>query len=85
MDNLEKLVTLGTQDTGRRQKLIKNTTLKTKSMRTRTQQKPDETQVLRKVKQFLLLIRHPLCYSYIQSSPAKVLAIIEERNNLRKK
>jgi len=36
--------------------------------------------VLPKGKQFLLLIRHPPCYSYIQSSPVKVLTVIEERN-----
>ena len=29
---------------------------------------------------FLLLIRHPPCYSYIQSSPVKILTVIEERN-----
>ena len=29
------------------------------------------TQVLAKGNQFLLLIRHPLCYSYIQSSPSE--------------
>ena len=34
---------------------------------------------------FLPLIRHPPCYSYIQSSPAKVLAVIEKRKYLRKK
>ena len=32
-----------------------------------------------------LLIRHPPCYSYIQSSMIKVLAVIEERKHLRKK
>jgi hypothetical protein len=31
--------------------------------------------VLAKVKQFLFLIRHPSCYSYIQSSPVKVLVV----------
>ena len=34
------------------------------------------THMLKKGKQFLFLIRHPPCYSYIQSSPAKVLAVI---------
>jgi hypothetical protein len=38
-----------------------------------------------KGKQFLLLIRHPAYYSCIQSSLVKVLAVIEERKNLRKK
>ena len=35
--------------------------------------------MLTKGKQFLLLIRHLSCYSYIQSSPVKILAVIEER------
>jgi hypothetical protein len=43
------------------------------------------THMLKKGKQFLLLIRHPPCYSYIQSISVKVLAVIEERKNLRKK
>ena len=43
------------------------------------------TQVFAKGKQFLLLIRHPPCYSYIQSSPVKVLAVIEETKHQRKK
>ena len=34
---------------------------------------------------FLLLIRHPSCYSYTQSGPVKVMVMIEERKNLRKK
>ena len=38
-----------------------------------------------KGKQFQLLIRHPAYYSYIQSIPVKVLAVIEERKNLCKK
>ena len=42
-------------------------------------------EVLAKGKPFLLLIRHPSCYSYIQSSPLKILAVIEERKHLRKK
>jgi hypothetical protein len=37
------------------------------------------TQMLAKFEQFLLLIRHPPCYLYIQSSPVQVLAVIEER------
>jgi len=39
--------------------------------------------VLAKGKQFLLLIRHPPGYSYIQSSPVKVLELIEERKHLK--
>jgi hypothetical protein len=31
-----------------------------------------------KGKEFLLLMARPSCYSYIQSSPVKVLAVIEE-------
>jgi len=41
--------------------------------------------VLAKGKQFLLFIRHPPGYSYIQSSPVKVLAVIAERKHLLKK
>ena len=40
--------------------------------------------MLAKEKQFLLLIRHLSSYSHIQSSPVKVLAVKEERKNLRK-
>ena len=36
--------------------------------------------MLAKGKPFLFLIRHPPCYSYIQSSLEKVLAVIEEIN-----
>jgi hypothetical protein len=43
------------------------------------------TQVLTKGKPLLLLIRHPPCYSYIQLSPVKLFAVIEERKHLRKK
>jgi hypothetical protein len=42
-----------------------------------------QIQVLAKDKQLLLLIRHSPCYSYLQSSPVKVLAVIEERKHLR--
>ena len=35
------------------------------------------TQVLAEDKQFLVLIKHSVCYSY--SSPVKVLLLIEER------
>ena len=42
-------------------------------------------QVLMKCMQFLLLTRHPLCYSYRQSTPVKFLTVIEERKHLRKK
>jgi hypothetical protein len=43
------------------------------------------TQRLTNGKQFLLLIRHPSCYSYIQSSLVQVLTVIKERKHLRKK
>jgi hypothetical protein len=47
---------------------------------------PGWTPVVVKGKQFMFLITHPLCYSYIQSSFVKLfLAVIEERKNLRKK
>ena len=42
-------------------------------------------QVLMKRMQFLLLTRHPPCYSYRQSTPVKFLTVIEERKHLRKK
>ena len=32
--------------------------------------------------QFLPLITHPSCYSYIQPSPVKVVAVIEEYDNI---
>jgi hypothetical protein len=44
-----------------------------------------EAQVLMKGKQFLLLIRHLLCYSYIQSNPVSILTVIEKRKHLHKK
>jgi hypothetical protein len=34
---------------------------------------------------FLLLITHTSYYSYIQSSPVKVLAVMEKTKHLRKK
>jgi len=43
------------------------------------------TKVLAKDKQSLLLTRQPPWYSYIQSSPVRVLAVIEERKYLLKK
>jgi hypothetical protein len=39
--------------------------------------------VIAKGKQFLLLIKYPPYYSYIQSSPVKVLAVIDETIHLR--
>ena len=46
---------------------------------------PHQKPEMNSVAQFLLLIRHPPCYSYIQSSSVKFLAVIEERKHLRKK
>jgi hypothetical protein len=39
--------------------------------------------MLVKGKLLLLLIRHPPCYSYLQSSPVKVLTVIEEITRIR--
>jgi hypothetical protein len=43
-------------------------------------------QVLAKGKQFMLLIRHPMCYSYIYiyifSSPVNILSVMEEIKNI---
>jgi len=41
--------------------------------------------VFAKSKHLLLLIRHTPCYLYIQSSPIKVFAVIEERQKCTKK
>ena len=38
--------------------------------------------MLARGKQFLLLIRHPPCYSFVKSSPVKKSTVIEERKNL---
>jgi hypothetical protein len=35
-------------------------------------------------KQFLLLIRHPPYYSYIQASPVKVFAVMEGKYLIKK-
>ena len=57
-----------------------------KEQKTRTSQKTRGwTHVLAKGKQFLLLIRYPPCYTYIQSNPVKLLAVIKERKHIRKK
>jgi hypothetical protein len=54
MGNPKTLVSLGTQNAGR----TKYTTQETKNM-----SNMDPTQVLENGKQFLLLIKHPPCYS----------------------
>ena len=41
--------------------------------------------MLVKGKQYLLLIRHSPYYSYRESTPVSVLAVIEERKHLRQK
>jgi len=67
MDNPETLTTLGIQDTGRRQTQKQNTTHKTKKMSNRVpHQKLGLNPCACEGKQFLLLIRHPQCYSYSQ-------------------
>ena len=53
--------------------------LKTRATRT-PPKKPVVNSGVREGKQFLLLIRYPSCYSYIQSSPVRILAVIEEEN-----
>jgi len=85
MDNPETLATLGTQDKGGRQTKQKIQHKKIKSWAIRTPPNPVWNQVPAKANQYLLLIKHPLCYSYMQSSPVKVLVVIEERKNIRKK
>ena len=64
---------------GRTSKHVKtqNRTTQKKLKRLATQTQPKNrgwTQVLAKSKQFMLLIRHLSCYSYIQSSPVNVFA-----------
>jgi hypothetical protein len=51
----------------------------TKQLKRWTTRNPSKTR-LAKSKQSLFLIRHRPCYSYIQSSPVKVLAMVAERN-----
>jgi len=71
---------------GLRQIHQQNTTHKAKEMNNPVPTKNMRlTHVLAKGKQFLLLIRHPPFYSYIYLSPVKVLSVINERTNLRKK
>jgi len=63
MDDPEKLTTPGTQYTGRKQ----NRTQKTQKMsNTDPTKNQGWTQTPAKGKQFLSLLRHPLCYSYSQ-------------------
>jgi len=85
MDNPETLVTLDTQDTGEIQTNQKVQHRKLKRWATRTPPKSGWIQVLVKGKEFLLLKRHPKCYSYNQSSQVKIVAVTNERKNLRKK
>jgi hypothetical protein len=47
--------------------------------------KPGVISGVGKGKHFLLLIRQPPCYSYIQARPVKFMAVIKERKHLRKK
>ena len=50
---------------------------------TRTPTKTGWIQVIAKDKQLLLLIRHSPFYSYLQSSPVIVMAVIKGRRHLR--
>jgi hypothetical protein len=60
------------------------TTQTTKEMgNTDTTKKRGEIRCSRKNKQLLLLIRHSPFYSYLQSSPVIVMAVIKERRHLR--
>jgi hypothetical protein len=71
--------------TNKNVKTHNRTTQKTKKMsNTDPTKNQGGTQVLAKGRQFLLLIRYPPCCSYVQSSPVKVVAVIEERKHLPK-
>jgi hypothetical protein len=59
------------------------TTHKTKTRASQTTYKTGSELV--KGKQFLLLIKHPPCYSCIQSNPVKLLAVTKEIKHLCKK
>ena len=67
MGNPEKLATLGTQDTGRRQTKQKTQHRKLQKMsNTNTTKNRKRTQASAKGRQFFLLIRQSPCYSYSQ-------------------
>jgi len=87
IDIPETLALLGTQDDDNQNNKIKpNKTQKAKKMsNTDYIRNRGWTQVLVNDKQFHVLIKHPPCYSYIQSKPVKELAAINKRKHLRKK
>jgi hypothetical protein len=67
MDNPEKLITLDTQDTGRRQTKQKYTKQNAnKISNTNPTKNLGMNSVSAKDKKILLFIRHPQCYSYGQ-------------------
>jgi len=86
MGNPEKLATLGIQDDDKQNKKHNTICVGHHYTQTNTNNVNKTWALLQTTgKQFLLFIGNTLCYSYIQSSPAKVLAVIEERKYLRKK
>jgi len=69
IESPETLVTLGAQDTRRRQTKQKTQLRKVKRWATRSSPplfSPQKTRVFANGKQYLPLIRHPPCYSYRQ-------------------
>ena len=88
MDKSETLITLNTQDTGRRQQNRKknNETPDTENQKrsaTWASHKRGLTQVFVKGKQVLPLIRHPQCYAYSKDVLENTMR--KQTNNTHKK